>query len=158
MKTCTRCRTLKPEEAFYRQKRRNGTFGLMGRCRECIAETNRLRRAEMTDTDRAVAAAKKREWVSRNESRVRHWKRMTRIGASLSEDDVEAMLKAQDYACAICGADEDSARRRFHLDHDHSTGAVRAFLCARCNPGLGAFRDSPALLRAAADYLERHRV
>jgi hypothetical protein len=32
---------------------------------------------------------------------------------------------------------------------------VRALLCHHCNVSLGRFKDDPALLRAAADYLEK---
>jgi hypothetical protein len=55
--------------------------------------------------------------------------------------------------CAIC-ADPSPQ----HLDHDHQTGCVRALLCQRCNHALGLFRDEPRFLRAAADYVERHRA
>jgi hypothetical protein len=40
----------------------------------------------------------------------------------------------------------------------HGTQAARDWLCRRCNAGLGLFRDNPAALRAAADYIERHRA
>jgi hypothetical protein len=61
-------------------------------------------------------------------------------------------------ACDICGTSA-----HLHVDHDHaccdgkySCGAcVRGFLCTSCNNGLGRFRDDPALLRAAAEYLTR---
>ena len=63
------------------------------------------------------------------------------------------MFDAQGGLCAIC-----QTAPAVHVDHDHETGAVRALLCFNCNGGLGQFRDDPALLQAAADYVERHRV
>jgi Recombination endonuclease VII len=45
-----------------------------------------------------------------------------------------------------------------HVDHDHSSRAVRGVLCSGCNQGLGNFRDSAASLRAAAYYVERTTV
>jgi hypothetical protein len=50
-------------------------------------------------------------------------------------------------SCRICG--EESK----HLDHDHSTGAIRGPLCRNCNLGLGHFRDNPRLLDAAKRHL-----
>ena len=44
------------------------------------------------------------------------------------------------------------------LDHNHVTGALREFLHRRCNVALGLFNDDSALLRLAADYLERHNA
>lgn len=43
---------------------------------------------------------------------------------------------------------------RLVVDHCHTTGKIRGLLCDDCNQGIGHFRDSPDLLRRAADYLE----
>ena len=60
--------------------------------------------------------------------------------------------------CAICerlfGSSGDSRRC---LDHDHDTGKARAFLCHRCNSAIGFFDENPAVIRAAADYIESHK-
>lgn len=53
-------------------------------------------------------------------------------------------------SCDIC---HEQAREPLHLDHDHATNALRGFLCQGCNHGLGHFRDDPALLWAALQYL-----
>jgi len=69
----------------------------------------------------------------------------------LRKSQLADMRAAQGGRCAICG---DPAQ---HLDHDHETGATRQLLCQRCNHGLGLFRDDPALLHAAALYIDAHR-
>ena len=70
----------------------------------------------------------------------------------LTKKQVAEIRAAQDDRCAICGDPEPQ-----HLDHDHDSGAIRQLLCQRCNHGLGLLRDDPAVLRAAADYVEQHR-
>lgn len=62
-----------------------------------------------------------------------------------------AMLTTQGGLCAICRADAATS-----VDHCHASGLVRAVLCGRCNTMLGMGRDNPSILRAAADYLEKH--
>jgi hypothetical protein len=91
----------------------------------------------------------KRSLEKRGGSRTYHLTR--RYGITAEEAD--AMLQSQGGWCAICGT--ASAAR---VDHDHATGAVRELLCFNCNGGLGQFKDDPAVLRAAADYVERHRA
>jgi hypothetical protein len=81
-------------------------------------------------------------------SRTYHLSR--RYGISAAEADL--MLEAQGGMCAICGV-----APAVHVDHDHHTGDVRQLLCFNCNGGLGQFKDDPSVLRAAADYLVRHR-
>jgi hypothetical protein len=63
------------------------------------------------------------------------------------------MLADQGGLCGLC-----RAAPAVHVDHDHETGAARDLLCFNCNGGLGQFRDDPALLRAAARYVESHRA
>lgn len=70
----------------------------------------------------------------------------------LAQEEIEALGTT----CQICGK-ECSTGRRLAVDHDHKTGTVRGVLCRDHNVGLGLFGDDPALLRAAADYLERAR-
>lgn len=73
----------------------------------------------------------------------------------ITQDQYEEMFAAQGNVCAICGKPQPGSSKLFHVDHSHRTGKVRGILCPRCNTGLGMFKDNPAALRAAADYLER---
>ncbi len=77
----------------------------------------------------------------------------------------DELFAAQGSRCAICQTDVPTGHG-WHVDHDHACCSeagrscgrcVRAILCSECNTGLGKFRDNPALLRAAALYLERVR-
>jgi hypothetical protein len=80
-----------------------------------------------------------------------------RCNYGIDIDEYEQMLKEQGDCCAICKSADPSGGTHsqvFPVDHDHVTGRNRGLLCNRCNPGIGYFNDSPALLRAAADYLE----
>ncbi len=69
------------------------------------------------------------------------------------------MLEVQDHRCALCRrtAEESTGRHVWlAVDHDHETGKIRELLCIQCNGMLGMARDQAALLRLAADYIERH--
>jgi hypothetical protein len=69
----------------------------------------------------------------------------------ITRENVADIRTSQEDRCAICG---DPGPQ--HLDHDHSTGRIRALLCQRCNHGLGLFRDDPYLLHVAALYVRGH--
>jgi hypothetical protein len=71
----------------------------------------------------------------------------------ITKAEVNRLRESQDDRCAICG---DAGPE--HLDHDHESGRVRSLLCQRCNFGLGQFKDDPAVLQAAARYVETHRA
>jgi Recombination endonuclease VII len=75
-----------------------------------------------------------------------------RYGAE-ADKTYERLYDEQGGRCAICRRTPNGA---MHVDHDHTTGQIRQLLCRSCNIGLGHFRDNPVLLRAAADYIEKH--
>lgn len=73
------------------------------------------------------------------------------------------MMIAQDNLCALCKQPERMRHpkggvKRLHVDHDHTTGAVRSLLCSACNSGLGMFKDDMELLQLAVKYLKLHRA
>lgn len=74
---------------------------------------------------------------------------------NLTEDQYEDLIASG--TCSICGGNAVDGNHSMPVDHDHKTGRVRGLLCTHCNKGLGAFRDNPSLLRAAADYLEQEK-
>lgn len=70
----------------------------------------------------------------------------------LSEADYDAILTFQGGVCPITGL--PASENRMNVDHRHDSGLVRGLISWKANKGLAFFQDSPALLRAAADYLE----
>ena len=64
--------------------------------------------------------------------------------------------RRQDGHCKICK--REISGKNAYADHDHETKQLRDELCDSCNRGLGCFKDDPGLLRAAAEYVERHRL
>ena len=88
--------------------------------------------------------------------------RVRRYG--VSAETYEAMLQEQGFRCAICRTKEPGTRKgvaedadwQWCVDHEHTSGRVRALLCMACNVGLGKFKDDPKIVRAAAQYLDQH--
>lgn len=72
----------------------------------------------------------------------------------LSPDQYRSLWAKQSDACAVCRiALAALPAKDIHIDHDHATGAVRGIVCAKCNLGLGQFRDNAVFLLRAALYL-----
>lgn len=92
----------------------------------------------------------KNKWQNANTDR--HLR--TRYG--ITRVQWETMFNQQGRACAICFSESPGANCKWHTDHCHATGKVREILCAKCNAGLGMFRDNPALFERAADYIRKH--
>jgi hypothetical protein len=127
-KWCADCEEVRPLDDFVRTSASKSGFGSY--CKPCHNRRGR----------RALEKV--------GGSRTYHLTR--RYGITAAEAD--HMLRRQDGLCAICRTAPAA-----HVDHDHETSAVRALLCFNCNGGLGQFKDDPAVLRAAADYVEEHK-
>jgi hypothetical protein len=126
-KWCPECEAVKPLEEFPRT--RAARSGRATYCLPCHNTRGRVSREKMGGA--------------------RSYHLTRRYGITAAEADV--MLQQQGGVCAICRAAPAA-----HVDHDHSTGRVRALLCFNCNGGLGQFRDDPDVLQAAVFYVQHH--
>jgi hypothetical protein len=127
-KVCPGCGLTKPLEDFAINRTRRRDIGTY-----CLPCHNRV----------------VRENLEKNHGSTRNFHLKRRYG--ITEDEVAVMIEAQGGLCAICGT-----RPAEHVDHDHSTGAVRGILCFTCNVGLGNFDEDTDRMRLAIDYVERH--
>lgn len=125
--------------------RRNRADGL---CRRCDGQRPKYIRSDGRVGE--CCAECRREWHKRY---ARKWK----YGADYNQGVT---------ACQICERPFAAAGdARPCIDHDHACCSspktcgkcIRGVLCRACNKGLGQFRDDPAFLRKAAEYLERRR-
>jgi Autographiviridae endonuclease VII len=150
-KLCPKCGETKAEAAFY--TRPNGN--LQSWCIACmkalrvqrnpqIAEYQRRRRAGRTGVERELE---------------KDYQLQYKFGISLQE--YNEMLEAQGHCCAICGKADGTdlhagdRTKQLGVDHDHRTGMVRGLLCNDCNRAIGQLKDSAAVVRKAADYMDR---
>jgi len=153
-KICSACKAERGLTDFYKDKSKRD--GKSSSCKKCVKARNKA--WVKANPKKRKAHAKK--WANENRTRApreierdREYKR--HYGISLQE--VEQMWAEQGGRCAICNVPEELApKNRLHVDHEHSTGTVRALLCHHCNTGLGKFKDSPELLGKAITYLRTH--
>jgi hypothetical protein len=141
--SCSKCGQIKPFSEFRRRAgKRDGEYYAW--CKPC---SNAVRRA----------------WAARNPGKEREYDLKYHYGLTMAE--YEAMYESQDGRCAICCTPKPahvtrgaSAKQTIGLvvDHDHTTGAVRALLCHRCNNALGCVSDDISILLAAIEYLKKH--
>jgi hypothetical protein len=136
LKRCSSCKVDKPITEFYSHK--DTTDKLRPNCKVCVKVYNKAHGLKPEVQER-----RSRKHVLKT--------------YGLTPATYDALLVEQGHTCAICKR-TCSTGRRLSVDHDHVTGAVRGLLCGNCNTAIGKLRDDPALMRRAADYVERHSV
>jgi hypothetical protein len=169
-KVCSTCKLeqtisqFKPDERY--------ECGYASQCRGCRLQTrrswasrpevakhlaaykaNRYRKNISGERDKALARERRRRVVARD--KISAYELRRRYG--MSRNQYEALLARQQGVCAICRK-ACSLRKNLCVDHDHETGHIRGLLCVKCNSGIGAFADSSAIIRRAADYLDDTRT
>lgn len=148
------------------------------RCSRCgetksIDEFSAKTHAYCNPCHAAYARERRSNWTPEQKEARRRQEVAYRYGVTV--DQLAELLKSQGRRCAICRTALDDDDRHWTVDHDHSCCSgtsgkgvkvgrprgrgcgqcIRGILCSNCNGGLGLLRDDPALLRAAAVYLER---
>lgn len=142
---CSYCKGRFPEGQITRYRDEKKEQRDVGVCRECAARKYR-ERVEKDPKGWRQAATKRR---------------LSKL-YGMTTEDYNAMYSAQDGKCYLCRrhglnqTDPSSNRNKILVvDHDHESGRVRSLLCDQCNKGLGAFKDSAALLFNAANYINK---
>lgn len=95
-----------------------------------------------------------RKYIAKNREAVSNYRYFWGIKKKygITQREYESILESQGGSCAICGK---NGGRRLDVDHHHESGKIRGLLCIPCNLSIGKMRESPELLRSAANYLEK---
>ena len=148
MKECSRCRAVKPVGKFHRTKSAaDGRYPYCAVCSRAAKTVSRNIQANKAVMRRLVAAWKK---AHPDKAALSTRKATLKRKYGITHDEFVSMVAAQGGRCAVCGI---TPHTRLAVDHDHATRKVRGLLCTNCNTGIGLFKDSIKLLRAACAYL-----
>lgn len=144
---CNKCVDWKPLSEFHKDKRR--PYGAAMYCKTC---TNRITRENHKSR---YAPGKPRHKMYSRKCKNHQLKR----DYGISLEDYEKILSSQGGKCDICKTElcYDKGPNLAHLDHCHSSQAIRGILCVRCNKGLGYLQDSEDIIQGAIRYLEKHQ-
>jgi len=94
--------------------------------------------------------------------REKHKANQLRIRYNITPEDYKFMLEKQNGVCALCDLPETAkiskgpGIRSLAVDHDHSTGKVRALLCNKCNVMLGTYENNRELFVKFDNYIKKH--
>lgn len=160
VKPCGRCRESLPPSRFDLSKR--SLCGYSSWCKDCDREKARRHAASLTPEERnRRRRIYEKTYRERNPERYKDGLRRQRLKKLYQMTDRQYfdLLASQGGGCAICGGPSDA--KDFAVDHDHSCcpgrtscgRCIRGVLCSQCNTALGLFRDDPALMARATDYL-----
>lgn len=131
-----------------------------GSCIECANIRNRKRRTRHEEKDkiRARDARWRANHPDRYQAKMRKW-RTDNPDYHRLRSGLPCPTRQSPDCCEICGRVETKKHPRsgklysLALDHCHSTGDFRGWLCQRCNLVLGRCEDSAELFMKMAYYL-----
>lgn len=147
MRRCARCKKLVPFAQMVKNRSTSSGFGAY--CKPCACIIQAEYKASKGWVKRAGRTYEQELRIKARNRLANH------LGLSHAEVE-ELQRRAATEACELCGRYETKSRwKKLFIDHDHQTKKVRGLLCMECNTGLGKFKDSPELLRKAANYLEK---
>jgi hypothetical protein len=141
---------------------------IVTRCRELGMSTTGLMKMGLgRDTTLAVCS----DWgayFTKRKSNASHqsskWGEQIDNNCPETQEDIKDVIRRAQGNCECCGRHYDdvyndpSLKRplnRMCIDHDHETGAVRAYLCGVCNMAEGLFAHDPEAILRVHEYLVR---
>lgn len=90
-----------------------------------------------------------KQWRRDNERGARKFSSSLYKNCGITPEEYQQMCEAQEWRCVIC----KTIPKKLVGDHCHTSGSFRGLICSHCNSGLGFFKDDPARLTAAIEYL-----
>ena len=72
---------------------------------------------------------------------------------NITIEEYDEMFNKQEGKCLICGHHQNEFKRRFDVDHNHTTGKIRGLLCGGCNLVIGNAKEDVNVLKNAIEYL-----
>lgn len=123
-----------------------------GKNREKLRAKARVQNSLLTAEDRAARAGYYREYRKKTKDRQGFYvlKSRLKFQYGLTLEQYEDMLFRQGGRCASCR--HTNKGRRLCVDHNHTTGSIRALLCDDCNVALGWLHDDPVRCLLLAQY------
>jgi recombination endonuclease VII len=85
----------------------------------------------LTSQCRSCKSAKHAAWREEHPNHARSSNLMRSYG--LTVEEYEFLFQFQEGLCWLCKKPWNSETRRFSVDHDHQTGAIRSLTCFYCN-------------------------
>jgi DNA-directed RNA polymerase subunit RPC12/RpoP len=79
-------------------------------------------------------------------------KQRNHIACIATEEEIKYIFTGK---CFVCGVSESNCRVKLCLDHNHSTGKFRGWLCEDCNIAAGKLRDNPIIVQNLYKYLNK---
>jgi hypothetical protein len=164
-KACAQCGQTKPRGEFSKDSHnRDGKDVYCRACRHVIQakwrnrDREHYRKIARESTARHLAAVRTRarNAYRRNPLKTRIHNLRRQYGITVEQ--LVEMIEAQKGLCASCGEAPHGATaksQKLHVDHDHTTGRVRALLCCGCNSIIGHAHEDPIKCDLAAAYLRR---
>lgn len=118
-----------------------------GACVEC----KKLHEANRRKDPKRIAAVK----IANAKWRTTARGRMKSLENGRKFKGLPAPTRPSPDVCECCGKSQHEYFKALALDHCHSTGVFRGWLCNRCNLALGALGDSAEGVKRMVEYLER---
>ena len=149
VKRCPRCDTLKPACKFYTVASRSD--GLHSICKDC-SKAQKKKWATDPNRDRS-------KWLNDPKFRMLKKLRSSRSKAKARDHQpctstVDELLRRYTGRCECCDKDVGFS---ICLDHCHTTGKFRGFLCESCNITLGRLKEDIDTLERLVQYLRSHQ-
>jgi Autographiviridae endonuclease VII len=119
---------------------------ITGTCTKCQQEANK----RWADRNPGEQARRSSAWQRLNPERAREKHRRWRH----KKNGIPTPTRPTPVNCECCKRKLEAGRKT-HLDHCHTTGKFRGWLCGSCNLGIGSLGDDIKGLELALAYLQR---